>query len=299
MNYTDVEQWVDNIDIINPGEKVLGGLDGPTNRPTKQLANRTAWLKKQVRIPIYEDLMLNVSATGDDATGDYTGKPFRQPQAAINYAIANLDFRNVRSLTINVAAGTYTAFIINRPIHGLRVVQLRGAGVDLSFIPYITNDQSNVLSVSGFTLNGNEPVGLTKIDAFNNALINLDGPLKFINSGMNPLYAIRATLGASVSAIGATFTIENRYVSFVFASIHGYIQIVGCTLNFTNGCQLDNGIVEATRMSHISVNNNNWQGASAGKKYNVETNSVIITGGGAVGWPAALDGTASTGGIFI
>ena len=64
MEYTDIEQWVECIDIIDPQEKVLGGIDGPTNRPIKQLANRTAWLRNNA-IPASEKGVINGVASLD------------------------------------------------------------------------------------------------------------------------------------------------------------------------------------------------------------------------------------------
>ncbi|MGL9719739.1 hypothetical protein [Symbiopectobacterium sp.] len=40
--------WEDGIYQIETSDPVLGGPDGITNRPTRELANRTAWLKQQL-----------------------------------------------------------------------------------------------------------------------------------------------------------------------------------------------------------------------------------------------------------
>ena len=99
MNYTDIDQWIDYIQLIETHEPVLGGFEGATNRPTRQLADRTKWLQNRLRIPVFGNVTLNVNQSGNDATGNLTN-PFRQPQAALDYAVKYLDFRTSSQLTI-------------------------------------------------------------------------------------------------------------------------------------------------------------------------------------------------------
>ncbi|HHR4769111.1 TPA: tail fiber protein [Salmonella enterica] len=45
---TELEQWEEDVYQIETSDPVLGGPDGITNKPAKQLANRTRWLKQQL-----------------------------------------------------------------------------------------------------------------------------------------------------------------------------------------------------------------------------------------------------------
>ncbi|EBP3802827.1 hypothetical protein S303_06300 [Salmonella enterica subsp. enterica] len=45
---TEIEQWDEDVYQIETSDPVLGGPEGITNKPAKQLANRTQWLKKQL-----------------------------------------------------------------------------------------------------------------------------------------------------------------------------------------------------------------------------------------------------------
>ncbi|ENG9595557.1 tail fiber protein [Salmonella enterica] len=45
---TELEQWDEGVYQIETSDPVLGGPEGITNKPAKQLANRTRWLKKQL-----------------------------------------------------------------------------------------------------------------------------------------------------------------------------------------------------------------------------------------------------------
>ncbi|ECD4176999.1 tail fiber protein, partial [Salmonella enterica subsp. enterica serovar Napoli] len=46
---TELEQWDEDIYQIETSDPVVGGPDGVSNKPQKQLANRTQWLKKQLQ----------------------------------------------------------------------------------------------------------------------------------------------------------------------------------------------------------------------------------------------------------
>ncbi|HFG7809403.1 TPA: tail fiber protein [Salmonella enterica subsp. enterica serovar Java] len=45
---TELEQWDEDVYQIETSDPVLGGPEGITNKPAKQLANRTQWLKKRL-----------------------------------------------------------------------------------------------------------------------------------------------------------------------------------------------------------------------------------------------------------
>ncbi|EEI9429550.1 tail fiber protein [Salmonella enterica] len=45
---TELEQWDEDVYQIETSDPVLGGPEGITNKPQKQLANRTQWLKKRL-----------------------------------------------------------------------------------------------------------------------------------------------------------------------------------------------------------------------------------------------------------
>lgn len=49
-NLKEQEKWEDGVYQIEENDPVLGGENGITNRPIKQLANRTSWLKKTLEL---------------------------------------------------------------------------------------------------------------------------------------------------------------------------------------------------------------------------------------------------------
>ncbi|TGY46253.1 hypothetical protein E5343_12485 [Rodentibacter caecimuris] len=70
-NLKEQEKWEDGIYQIEENDPVLGGEDGITNKPIKQLANRTLWLKKALALfgkkSTPKDLTADSTSTADEA----------------------------------------------------------------------------------------------------------------------------------------------------------------------------------------------------------------------------------------
>lgn len=66
-NLKEQEKWEDGIYQIEENDPVLGGENGITNKPIKQLANRTLWLKKFLEL-------LGKKSVPKDLTADSTSK---------------------------------------------------------------------------------------------------------------------------------------------------------------------------------------------------------------------------------
>ncbi len=64
-NLKEQEKWEDGVYQIEENDPVLGGENGITNRPIKQLANRTSWLKKALEL-------LGKKSAPKDLTADST-----------------------------------------------------------------------------------------------------------------------------------------------------------------------------------------------------------------------------------
>lgn len=51
-NAKELNQYTQNIRLIEPGDRVIGGTDAPINQPLQALANRTLYLKTQIESKI-------------------------------------------------------------------------------------------------------------------------------------------------------------------------------------------------------------------------------------------------------
>ena len=70
-NLKEQEKWEDGVYQIEENDPVLGGENGITNKPIKQLANRTLWLKKALELfgkkSVPKDLTVESTSTADES----------------------------------------------------------------------------------------------------------------------------------------------------------------------------------------------------------------------------------------
>ena len=81
-NLKEQEKWEDGIYQIEENDPVLGGAEGITNRPAKQLANRTAWLKKALSLLGLKAQPKTITATSDNGF-DETGHTHQIDKASL------------------------------------------------------------------------------------------------------------------------------------------------------------------------------------------------------------------------
>lgn len=71
VNLKEQEKWEDGVYQIEENDPVLGGENGITNKPIKQLANRTLWLKKALELfgkkSAPKDLTVESTSTADES----------------------------------------------------------------------------------------------------------------------------------------------------------------------------------------------------------------------------------------
>lgn len=129
--FTDEEIYTDKIRMVANGDPVDGGTDGPVNKALKGVANRTAFLKKQV-----EDLNSKQFGTGSIADKAITYEKLAD-EAVTTEKLANeaVTADKIEDGTITgdkLAPGTIPAAKIN--MDDLQTALTEGAGGAASFI---------------------------------------------------------------------------------------------------------------------------------------------------------------------
>ncbi|WP_193742293.1 phage tail protein, partial [Avibacterium paragallinarum] len=98
-NLEEQEKWETGIYQIEENDPVHGGADGVTNKPIKQLANRTKYLKKEVERRYVEQaattaqtgtVKLNSSDNSDSETEAATPKVVKKLKGLIDALTCNL-----------------------------------------------------------------------------------------------------------------------------------------------------------------------------------------------------------------
>ena len=69
-NLKEQDKWEDGVYQIEENDPVLGGENGITNKPIKQLANRTSWLKKALELLGKKSAPKDLTADSKSATQD-------------------------------------------------------------------------------------------------------------------------------------------------------------------------------------------------------------------------------------
>ena len=67
-NLKEQDKWEDGVYQIEENDPVLGGENGITNKPIKQLANRTSWLKKALELLGKKSAPKDLAADSESAT---------------------------------------------------------------------------------------------------------------------------------------------------------------------------------------------------------------------------------------
>ena len=82
-NLKEQDKWEEGVYQIEENDPVLGGEDGITNKPIKQLANRTLWLKKALELFGKKSAPKDLTAESV-STADETGHSHKLPQGSIS-----------------------------------------------------------------------------------------------------------------------------------------------------------------------------------------------------------------------
>ncbi|WP_454900795.1 pyocin knob domain-containing protein [Aggregatibacter sp.] len=81
-NLKEQEKWEEGVYQIEENDPVLGGENGITNKPIKQLANRTLWLKKALELFGKKSVPKDLTAEST-STADESGHTHKLPLASV------------------------------------------------------------------------------------------------------------------------------------------------------------------------------------------------------------------------
>lgn len=224
---TETTQWEDDIYQLETSDPVLGGPDGVSNKPQKQLANRTQWLKQQLETT--NSALANHAKSRNHPDASLTAKGFVQlysgvmsdseilaatPKAvkiAMDNASARLakdqnlaDLTNVplarqslqlgNSATLNTGTttGTVAAGDDSRITGAMQKSQ---NGADVPDKPAFLQNVG-AFPVTGGRLNGPLGIGTDNVLGGNSIVLgDNDTGIKWISDGVFGLYANGAQIG--------------------------------------------------------------------------------------------------------
>ncbi|MEP9372626.1 hypothetical protein [Mesorhizobium sp. KR1-2] len=258
-----------------------------------------SWVAAQLEppLPLAGDVTLFVRTNGSDANdggADTAARAFRTIQYAVDYAITH--FVGRYRITIRVADGVYAPFVVsgspNLDIEvlgnrqNLQNVEIRAAATD-KYAVYVTNFAR--LKIDGVRLEGGNENLLVVGDQ---ALINIGS----IRLGACPQYHIFAIDGGVISTVERV-EVTGSAQSFL-TSAYGRINSNDCTVQFSAGLTFSNVVFASG--GTISLSNVSFPGATpTGRRYTVQRNSMLFTGGGGANYiPGTTAGVTTQGGTY-
>jgi hypothetical protein len=239
----------------------------------------------------------------DSNTGlvNSAGGAFLTIQKAVNTVTDTLDLAGF-AVTVQVVAGTYAAGIaMTRQVFGgtLKVsgdtttpanvvISMAGTCVDAS-------GTDVRLSVEGLKVASS---GAHGIEAINGAQVTVTGKMDFGACGSAHMHA---SYGGLIDISGITYNITAAAAYHFWTETFGAaIRAVGSVTVTVTGSPTFTTFANANIGSGIVGVLVTYSGTVAGKRYNVDTNSVIYTGGsGANYFPGNVAGTTATGGQYV
>jgi hypothetical protein len=153
----------------------------------------------------------------------------------------------------------------------------------------------------GFKFTGTDSAG-SAIYAVNNKKISMTGKCEIASGGAQQIY-----VQSGSAELGDDYTISAGSThSHILAIIDSVVTTPNAhtiTLTGTPGYSTSGGgFVYCDRTSLVSIvtGNTTFSGSATGKRYNVQSNGVIFTGGGgATYFPGNVAGTTATGGQYL
>lgn len=250
-----------------------------------------------IREPLSANRTYYVSTTGSDSNDGLTaGTPLLTLQAAYN-KVAALDL-NSKSVTISVAAGTYSAGIsATAPVVGLGFISITGAGATT----VISSGAAAAFSASGgaaFTISNLKLSAATGncIYAINNGYVGILGGITF---GASTQSHMRSDRGGTINlAYLAAITIEGGASAHIFAN--GGDVIAYAPAYTLTGTPNFSTFANANGFGYVAYWTGSFTGAATGVRYSSSANSVInVFGAGVNYFPGSAAGNTSLGGQYV
>jgi len=258
------------------------------------------------RMPIYDDLTLYVTKNANDNIAGLVN-PFSQAQKAYDWAVANLDFKNVETLTIAFTDGDsnyhYQALFINKIISGLKTVSILGiySGELATVISGIIVSNSNSVNIHNLII-GNHISNHSCLQVSHTEVL-LSGKIDIVALS-NTKYGICVEFGGLVyskyvgakSTLNLSFFSEGMYdtapIAFVYSGHKGSCHFDGADINFAGHIlnQSPSGAFMCENNGSIYLGSVNTTGNAVGQKYFIQYQSLFNSNGRLTTIPGTIQG---------
>jgi hypothetical protein len=264
----------------------------------------------QPKETLLQNVTYYVRADGNNSnigTDNTSGGAFLTVQGAINHIASNVN-TNGKTVTIQIATGTWTTAIVAKSYEGNGSIIIKGnSGTPSNVLIQTTADcftAVDVLQTSGvdqgpaigrYTLDGLkfESSAGSAIWAVGDVLVDFQN----CHFGACASHHVAAFFGARVAASG-NYSITGSAATHL-NSVGGTIDIRGRAVTLTGTPAFSTAFASSARVAHIMVSSASFSGSATGVRYSATLNGVIFTNNaGATFLPGNADGTVATGGRY-
>jgi hypothetical protein len=230
-------------------------------------------------------------SNSNNGLADTSGGAFLTIQKALD-VVAALDL-NGYDVTIRVANGTYAGFSLIAPFIGTGDVAIIGNTGSPSSV--VINSSSSIENGAVLFIEG------VRFTTTSGVAINVQANASLFLSTIQ--FGTVASFGAYVSA-GAKLVFYGNYAIVGNCSTHlavagGAVTYESITVTLTGTPSLGT-FIYCSRLGSVTIDQATMAGSATGSRYNIDTNSVIFTGGkGASFLPGSTAGSVSSGGQYV
>ena len=252
-NLKEQEKWEDGVYQIEENDPVLGGENGITNKPIKQLANRTLWLKKTLELfgkkSAPKDLVADSTSTADESGHSHKLPVGSTTQKGIWQATSDTGIDS-DGLVLTAKAGKKLAQMI--------------AVVQLALNNYITSSKKSS------AVNSNSADTVATSAAVKTAYDNAESRVSKSGDTMSGPLTVPGVYTGSVESSGYVNISSNNGVVFYKSGNPAYTAILS-----------ENGLdIKKTVMSHEGLKADHIGYGGYGSQYDYSAPFEVIEAGG-------------------
>ena len=255
-----------------------------------------AMLKDVIKERLFANRTIYVRTDGADTNkGDVNtaAGALKTVQAAIQICY-NLDL-NGFNVDIRIADGTYTGFVVSVPfLNGAVSVLGNAADVSKVVISGTVSCARASLKIGDVTVSAAATTA-GAIMSVDTGSITFVGKIRFLDSYARVNYGTIDGRYGNITFERATLP---KLTALFTCSEHGSMLLQFSQIAFINDPTADN-IVETQGLSTMSVVGATITGTAIGKRYLVQTNAVVVSGGGPNAIPGTIAGVVATGGQYV
>lgn len=235
----------------------------------------------------------------NDGLANTSGKAFLTLQKAVD-VVASLD-TSIYQVTIQVGNGTYTTGVtLKQPVGALPPILLGNVTTPASCVISTTNAYCvNAIGpainweLRGFKLTSAGSLWPVVIE--NGALLHVNGPMEL---GATPSFHYVVGVGSTLK-ISASYTISAGGLAHFNILSGGILYYDSLTVTLTGSPAWSTAFIMLTSLAIATTGGVTFSGATTGKRFQVNANSVIDTFGAGINYfPGTVPGTQATGGQY-